>query len=345
MPAAKKRTEMLVGLFIFIGLAMLGGLILQFGKFRDRLRGHYGLTIVFDDASGVIRGSEVRMGGAKIGEVASLPELNEAVKVEVELTIKDTIHIPAGSGFQINSATLLGDKLIVVVPSDDRSGDFIQPGSRITGAGPTGLDALQNSAEIVANDVRRLLKQAEATLTKADDAIDDIHIASHHLGESAGKINSSLLAGKNLAHIDTTLENLAAASAKWRETSAQLDPAISDAREAVQAIKDAAEKAEKTLANADAAIADARPALKRLPAAVDNFSGATRKAGAALDRMADGEGMLGALSTDNDVALDFKAFMRNLRQNGILRYRDGAGKGSESQGKSRGSSPPGRPSF
>ncbi len=57
MPTVKKQTELFVGLFIFAGLALLGGLVLQFGKFSDRLRGHYGLTIVFDDASGVIKRS------------------------------------------------------------------------------------------------------------------------------------------------------------------------------------------------------------------------------------------------------------------------------------------------
>ena len=133
MPAPKKRTEVLVGLFLFIGLVMLGGLVLQFGKFSDRLRGHYSLTVVFDDASGVIKGSEVRMGGARIGRVASLPELNDAVQVEVKLTITAAIRIPAGSTFQINSATLLGDKLIVVIPSDDRSSGFIAADSRQIG--------------------------------------------------------------------------------------------------------------------------------------------------------------------------------------------------------------------
>ncbi len=326
MPVAKKRTELFVGLFIFTGLILLGGLILQFGKFGDRLSGHYTLTIVFDDASGVIKGSEVRMGGARIGQVASLPELNEAVKVEIELSIKQSIHIPAGSTFQINSATLLGDKLIVVVPSDDRSGAFIPPGSRLEGAGPSGLDALQNNAEIVSRDVMRMIKEAEATLAKVDGAVDDIRGASKQLGESVAKINGSILAEKNLSNFSTTLENLAATTAKWQTTSDKLEPTLDEAREAIQEIKMAAGSVEKTLKSADQTLADIKPALGKLPKAVDGFSSTVGKAGDALDRMKKGEGLLGALASDNDVALDAKAFMRNLRQYGIFRYRDSVSK-------------------
>lgn len=329
MPAPKKRTEVFVGLFLFTGLVLLGGLVLQFGKFSDRLRGHYPITVVFDDASGVIKGSEIRMGGARIGEVASLPELNEAVKVEVELSIRAAIHIPAGSTFQINSATLLGDKLIVVIPSDDRTGKFIEPGSRLTGGGPTGLDAIQNNAEIVSRDVLRILKEAEATLAKVDGAVDDIKGASKQLGEAVGKINGTVLSDRNLANLDGTLDNLAATTARWKETSSKLEPTLAEAREAVQAVKTAAAGAEKTLKSADQTLAEVKPALNRLPKAVDQFSSTVGKAGDALDRMKKGEGMLGALATDNEVALDFKSFMRNLRQYGIFRYRDGVSKPPE----------------
>jgi ABC-type transporter Mla subunit MlaD len=75
MATTERRTEFVVGLFLFIGLILLGALIVQFGRFGDRVRGHYPITVVFDDASGLIKGSEVRMGGARIGKVEEHPEL------------------------------------------------------------------------------------------------------------------------------------------------------------------------------------------------------------------------------------------------------------------------------
>lgn len=336
MPGAKKHTEVYVGLFLFIGFSVLAGLILQFGKFGDRLRGHYPLTVVFDDASGVIKGSEVRMGGAKIGQVADLPELNDSVRVEVLLSIRNSIRIPAGSTIQINSATLLGDKLIVVIPPADRSFGFIKPGSRLEGAGPTGLDALQNNAETVARDAARILKQAEGTIASVDVAVANIQDASKKLGEAVGKINQSLLTDKNLTHVESTLENLAITTAQWKETGTKLDPLLGEAREAITAIRSAADGAGKTLKTADQTLAAVKPALSRIPKAVDEFSSTSAKAGEALDRMKRGEGLLGALATDNDVALDAKAFMRNLRQYGIFRYQNPEPKPADKSRKSTG---------
>lgn len=322
MPVAGKRTELLVGLFIFTGLALLGGLVLQFGKFRERISGQYALTVVFEDASGVINGSEVRMGGARIGEVAGLPELNAELKVEVELAIRNAIRIPSGSRFGINSATLLGDKLIVVVPPDDKSGGFIAPGSRLAGGAPSGLDAIQNNAEMVSRDVMRIIKDAEETFSKVDAAVVEIRTASTKLRESMDKVNGTLLSDANLKRVDTALENLAATAGKWNATSDKLDPALEEARDAIASVKKAAAGAETTLKTADKAIEDLKPSLERIPKAVDQFTATARKAGDTLDRMKNGEGMLGALASDNDVALDFKTFMRNLKEYGVLRYRN-----------------------
>lgn len=322
MPVAKKRTEVLVGLFIFTGLILLGGLVLQFGKFGERLRGHYELTVVFDDASGVIKGSEVRMGGARIGKVTSLPELNEAVRVEVTLSINSSISIPMGSKFQINSATLLGDKLIVIIPPINRNSGMIDPDSRLEGAGLSGLDAIQSNAETVTTDVVRIIKDAEHTFKKVDEAVVDMRNASTQIREATGKINNSMLSDANLDRFSRSLENLSIASERWNATSGKLEPTLDEARAAIVDIRRAAAGAETTLTSANQAITDLKPSLERIPKAVDQLTTTTRKAGDALDRIKAGEGLLGALASDNDVTVDFKTFMKNLKDYGILRYKN-----------------------
>ncbi len=324
MPVVKKRTELYVGLFIFTGLFLLGGLTLQFGRFREKLLGQYQLMVVFDDASGVIKGSEIRMGGARIGQVSSLPELNDAVKVEVELSISKSIRIPGGSRFQINSATLLGDKLIVVIPPDEKSGEFIAAGSRLEGSGLSGLDAIQNNAEKVSTDVMRIIKNAEETFTKVDAAVVDLRTASTQIREAMNKVNTGILSDGNLKHFEQTLANLDATTGRWNTTSEKLEPTLEEARDAIASVRNAAGSVETTLKSANQTLADIKPSLERIPKAVDQFTATTRKAGDTLDRMQKGEGMLGALASDNDVALDFKTFMRNLKEYGIFRYQNPA---------------------
>ena len=59
-----------------------------------------------------------------------------------------------------------------------------------------------------------------------------------------------------------------------------------------------------------------------MPKAVASISRAADKAGQAIDRAEQGEGLLGTLAYDREVTDDAKVFIRNLRQQGILRYRD-----------------------
>lgn len=315
MGDSSRKTELWVGVFLFVGLALLGGLIVQFGRFGDRLRGKYSLTIVFDDASGLIKGSEVRMGGARIGKVAEQPELNESVKVQVTVSVDDAIRIPENAMFQIASATLLGDKMIVITPPETSTSRYIQPGSVLRGGGPSGLDAIQNNAEAVSRDARRLMQEAESTFLKVDSAVDDIRIVTGRLADTLEKINESVLSEKNLSHIDGTLANLDQTTAEWAKASATLEPTVADARRAIQAV-------EKAAANADQRIGQLEPALRDVPKAVASISRAADKAGSAIERAEKGQGLLGTLAYDHEVTQDAKTFIRNLKQQGILRYRD-----------------------
>lgn len=315
MSAPEKRNELAVGIFLFVGLVLLGGLIVQFSRFEDYFSGQYRITIVFDDASGLIKGSEVRMGGARIGRVAKLPALTEKVQVEVELAINESVKIPSGSAYQIESATLLGDKLIIVIPPVERTGTFVEEGTRHLGTAPAGIGELQTQAVSISQDVGRILKDTETTLKKVDLAVEEIQAASGELKESLAKVNSSILADDNLGYFDTTMANLADLTTEWKKTSREIEPTIIEAREAISSIKSAADRA-------DATMAEIKPALEGVPAAVGNISTAAKKAGNAIDRMEEGKGLLGTVTNDEEVSTDAKEFMKNLRRYGILRYRD-----------------------
>lgn len=322
MPAKKKQTETLVGLFILIGLVLLGGLIVQFGRFGDRLHGHYTLTIVFNDASGLIKGSEVRMGGAPIGKVAEQPELNEAVKVQVELSIDDRIKIPLHSQFQIASATLLGDKLIIVTPPENHTNKYIPPGTRLPGGGPSGLDLLQTQAEKFSEDAHRLLGNADVALAKIDSALDDIRGASKELVITINKVNNSILSEQNLENVHTILADFKDTTNDWKKASATLEPTLVDARSAIRSLQKAADGAQSTFAKADERIAELKPTLAEMPKAVASFTRVAERADDALARATKGDGVLGTLAYDRAAKTDASTFVRNLRQYGILRYRD-----------------------
>jgi phospholipid/cholesterol/gamma-HCH transport system substrate-binding protein len=102
MATNSKKSETLIGLFLFIGLALLAGIIVLFGNIGDLFKGRYELKVNFTEASGIIKGSTVKLRGAKIGEVAEKPKLLGESQIQVILAIDDRFQIDQGSIFQID---------------------------------------------------------------------------------------------------------------------------------------------------------------------------------------------------------------------------------------------------
>src|SRR5438105_14551903 len=115
MKERERGLEFRVGLFVFLGLAALGALVVQFGRVGEGFKTYYNLTVNFPDASGLLKGSDVLMAGAKIGRVSGGPRLNpNGEGVLVPLRIYDFVKIPAGSKFLVGSSGLLGDRYVKV---------------------------------------------------------------------------------------------------------------------------------------------------------------------------------------------------------------------------------------
>ena len=111
----ERGLEFKVGIFVFAGLAMLGALVVQFGRLGEGFKTYYALTIQFSDASGLLKGSDVLLAGARIGKVSGGPRLvREGNGVAVPLKIYDYVKIPEGSKFTVGSSGLLGDRFVNV---------------------------------------------------------------------------------------------------------------------------------------------------------------------------------------------------------------------------------------
>ena len=55
----ERGLEFKVGAFVFVGLAMLGALVVQFGRLGEGFKTYYAITVRFNDASGLLKGSDV----------------------------------------------------------------------------------------------------------------------------------------------------------------------------------------------------------------------------------------------------------------------------------------------
>ncbi len=223
MTTEDRKTQIKVGIFILIGLTITGMLVVYFGRLGEGFASYYNLRVEFANASGVIRGSEVLLAGAKVGRVISEPEiLPDMQGVSVELRILERVRIPVGSEFSIGSSGLLGDKYIQIVLKDAKpDGQTIEPDSTIKGSDiGDGFGGLTEGAGDLIADLRNTVKNINAVVTKLDQ---------------------SVLSKSELESVSATIKNLQTTSGKLAESSGRFDSLLKTGQETMESGKKAAD--------------------------------------------------------------------------------------------------------
>src|SRR5580692_3154921 len=72
----KSRLETKVGLFVFIGLALLAGLLIQFSKGTSLFRGTYEVHLTAANVGGIKPRAAVLLAGVQVGSVTDV-KINE----------------------------------------------------------------------------------------------------------------------------------------------------------------------------------------------------------------------------------------------------------------------------
>src|SRR3954465_11651836 len=198
-----KALELKGGAFVLAGLAVLAVLLVQFGRLGEGFQHYYGLLVKFPDASGLLKGSDVLLAGAKIGNVAGGPRLAESGQgVEVPLRIFGFVKIPAGSRFTVGSSGLLGDRFVAVTVPKQITQEFIPKNSVIEGTRETGIDDLTKEGGLLVTDLRTAVQNANAAITRLNDealsktnldnvkaAIENLNTATTALAASTQKVD------------------------------------------------------------------------------------------------------------------------------------------------------------
>src|SRR6184192_3920079 len=231
----ERGLEFKVGIFVFVGLAMLGALLVQFGRLGEGFKTYYTITVRFSDASGVLKGTDVLLAGARIGKVAGGPKLlKEGDSVAVPLKIYDYIKIPEGTKFTVGSSGLLGDRFVNVTMPPGPPTAYLPPNAYDNGARETGIDDLTRTGGALVNDLR-------GTVQKIDTTVD--------------RLNQDTLSSANMENLKSSMEHLNQATSALAESSKKLDGVIEQADSAMGSAKKAAD-------NLQSAIGDARTALR-----------------------------------------------------------------------------------
>jgi ABC-type transporter Mla subunit MlaD len=242
---------------VFVGLAMLAALVVQFGRLGEGFKTNYGLTIRFPDASGLLKGSDVLLAGAKIGRVSGGPRLVKTGNgVEVPLRIYDYVKIPAGSKFTVGSSGLLGDRFVNVAMPSGAPTSFVPKDSIIDGTRETGMDDLTREGGELVNDLRKTVQNIDTTVTR---------------------LNQEALSPANMENLKQTFDHLNTTTASLSGSAKKLDGVMDKADAAVGSVgKDADDlqlllsDARKTVQSASQVFKEAREGKGLLPSLLTN---------------------------------------------------------------------------
>ncbi len=115
METPKTKKQVIVGIFILLGVAIFSITIFTLGGQKKTFVKSFAINAIFNDVSGLQAGGNVWFSGVKIGTVKKIKIYGDS-KVLVTMSIENDLqsHIHTDSKAKIGSDGLIGNKIIVI---------------------------------------------------------------------------------------------------------------------------------------------------------------------------------------------------------------------------------------
>ena len=251
MTSEDRATQSRVGTFILIGLVTIAVMVVYFGRLGEGVASYYNLRVEFPNASGLLRGAEVLLAGARIGRVENSPTmLQDMDGVYVNLRVLDNVKIPSASEFVVGSAGLLGDKFVEIrLKKNAKNSSMIAPGATVKGASVENINS-------IAKKIDEGVLNAEG-IKSLSDTLKNFHATSASLVGASGKIDAVV------AKADVVID-------KVDKAATQAGGAISSGKEAMDSGKKAADELQRALADIRSLVRDIKQGQGALGTFISN---------------------------------------------------------------------------
>ena len=121
MNETSNKHTVIVGIFIFIGIAFLLSGILIVGNLRETFNRKMKIVSLFDNVEGLQRGNNIWLSGVKIGTVNNLNFYGKSqVEVIMNIETKAVKYIPKDSKVKLSNDGLIGNKILVIYGGNEK---------------------------------------------------------------------------------------------------------------------------------------------------------------------------------------------------------------------------------
>ncbi len=302
---SEKRLAGKVGLFVFIGLALIAALLLNFSKGASFFHKTYKVHVLSSDVGGIKAQAGVSMSGVKIGTVTTVelsndsallkdvktpPEFPTNSYVIISITIFAKYKVPSNSTFSIDSLGFLGDQFVSIRPPLTN-----QLGSPLTDGAIVVCEAPFDFQKQVHN-ISTAVESAKGAITNLNHTIDNVN--QNVLNEKTSRSFTQTLSNFNQMseHSVSVVSNM---NALVKSNTAKIDNAFEKLNQFSSKLNDIGEQLTNSIV----------PDVKL---AVHDFRNAAQTATNILGDVQQGKGVVGDLLKNEDLKMQLAGVVTNL---------------------------------
>jgi phospholipid/cholesterol/gamma-HCH transport system substrate-binding protein len=288
---SQSRVEIKVGLFLLLGLVLLGSLTLLFSRSAALFKDFYEVRLQSSNVGGIKNGAKVLMRGVPVGYVTAAKLNPDGQNVTITLKIEAKYQLYSDAQFAIEQAGFLGDQFVAIYPTADQ-------GYVLTNQAAVVAKEPFNMQEAVAVATEMLLKISETT-TNLNAAVSDVRRLV--LSETTLRsLNDSLTRfGRITEEAQLTVGNL---NALLATNALPVTLAVSN-------IGIFAEQLPPLSAQAQALLATN---ATEIHSAIKNFEASSATLNQLMTDLQNGRGAAGRLLRDEQLATNLTAIAKNL---------------------------------
>ncbi|HLH54372.1 MAG TPA: MlaD family protein [Verrucomicrobiae bacterium] len=265
---SKSRLEWRVGLFVFLGLALLAGLLVEFSKGLTFFQPTYTISLRASNVGGLKTRAAVQMSGFQVGTVSDIQLAPDGKSVTIKLTLFKRYEIHKDAEFIIDQSGFLGDQYVAIQPTKNEKEPF-KDGDQAEAQAPFNLQEFTRSAtgfiqridetvkklDEALDNVTRLVLNPE-TLTNLAVAISNLRGFSEHAQSLADNLNG--LVNSNSPAIYHSASNLVVFSDRLNQFGDGLNGILSTNRDAIQLAVSNVESSSETLKSLLSGVSEGR---------------------------------------------------------------------------------------
>ena len=258
------RMNVLVGIFVTLGVALIAGALFLIGNQHKAFRRHTIFYTTFQNVDGISKGAKVKVEGMDGGQVQDLTiPSSPSQPFHLKMSLEDRLHglIREDSFVTIETEGIVGDKFLLIHKGTDHTAEA-RAESTLHSKEPLQLDKLLEQAQGIMQQAQGAINVADSTMIDVrghlDTALNSVTTAVHNAN---GMIND-VRSGKGAAGV--LLENQATAS---------------DIQQIVRNARDVTTKLDASSAQIDDILGDVqrRQLVAKMDDTLNNTKGATQQ--------------------------------------------------------------------